>query len=174
MEQVWKRSCVNSHLCRNHCFGMDCFVFTCMCNCVCVCGDFLSNMSVSLSLAQMIHEDGGSRSKGSPAGKTLKNISLHSSLKLTTRREKEQESDEDSRAQVQTNLNSKSLLTTALTIESRFMSFYDSTMSTFLEQRAIQRALKATSDWKVNWYSLFTCMASSWCFISCQHMFPQL
>ena len=124
--------------------------------------------------SQMIHEDGGSRSKGSPAGKTLKNISLHSSLKLTTRREKEQESDEDSRAQVQTNLNSKSLLTTALTIESRFMSFYDSTMSTFLEQRAIQRALKATSDWKVNWYSLFTCMSSSWCFISCQHMFPQL
>ena len=103
-------------------------------------------MCVSMSLAQMIHEDGGSRSKGSPAGEIFKKTSMHSTLKPTTRREKEQESDEDSRAQVQTNLNSKSLLTTALTIESRFMSFYDSTMSTFLEQRAIQRALKATSD----------------------------
>ena len=113
---------------------------------VCVCADFLRNMSLSYSPTQMIHEDGGSRSKGSPAGKTLKNTSLRTYLKPTTRREKEQESDEDSRAQVQTNLNSKSLLTMALTIESRFMSFYDSNMSTFLEQRAIQRALKATSD----------------------------
>ena len=48
----------------------------------------------------MIHEDGGSRSKGSPAGEILLQF-IEFNLGTPTRREEEQESDEDSRAQVQ-------------------------------------------------------------------------
>ena len=64
-------------------------------------------------------------------------------LHTTTRREKEQKGDEDSRAQVQTNVNSMSLLTTALAIH--FISYYDSTPPTFFGQRAIKKKLYVLS-----------------------------
>ena len=71
VEQVGKQWCVNSHCCRNDCASRN---GTCACVMyVCV---YFSQFCVSkfvfpMSSPQMIHEDGGSRSKGSPAGKIL-------------------------------------------------------------------------------------------------------
>ena len=81
------------------------------------------------SSAQMIHEDGGSRSKGSPAGKDL--LQFYQPWNQPgERRSKKAMKIQGHRY--------KTFLTLSSTIQSHFMSLYDSTLPTFFEQWAIK------------------------------------